>query len=79
MSKKPNEFYVQCELRRVNGQIDMAWIPEQYARKGKFLRIRNHGKWENGWEVTAVYSRKHADEVLENERLYLVQREASDI
>lgn len=68
-------FYRQCDLRRVNGQRDTAWIPEEYAQKGKYLRI---GK-ENGWRVVAVYARAPASILLHRERDYLIQRKASDV
>lgn len=79
MAKKDGLFYRQCELRRVSGHLEVAWIPEEFARKGKYLRIKRGEKWENGWEVVAVYDRASAEQVEKNERLYLVQREASDI
>lgn len=72
-------FYRQCSLRRVNGQIDMAWIPEPFAVRGKYLKIKIGDQWENGWKVEEVYARASADEVLARERDYLNQREVSDV
>lgn len=43
--------YRQCELRR-GDSVDVAWIPSNYARKGKRLRI---GEDPSVWEVSAVY------------------------
>lgn len=73
------EYYRQCDLRRVNGSREMAWIPEQFATRGAFLKIKRDGTWENGWEVLAVYARRAADQVIVEERDYLHQREASDV
>ena len=72
-------FYRQCSLRRVDGHVDMSWIPEGFAKKGEYLRIRRNGVWENGWQVVEVYDRESEKALLTHERDYLVQRAASDI
>jgi hypothetical protein len=75
----PDVFYRQCSLRRMNGQVDVAWIPEKFAVKGKYLRIKRGEKWENGWQVTGVYGREAEAHLFEHERDYLRQRVASDV
>lgn len=75
----PEIFYRQCSLRRVSGHLDTAWIPEKYAVKGKYLRIKRGEKWENGWQVIEVYSRDTEAHLLEHERDHLRQRVASDV
>ena len=47
-------FYKQCTMRR-NGAIITAWIPVKFAKKDKFLRLKEQGKWENGWKVEKVH------------------------
>lgn len=73
------EFYRQCLLQRVSGHLHTAWIPESFAHKGKFLKLKMENEWQNGWQVKEVYARASASEVLAHERDYLVQREASDV
>lgn len=74
-------YYRQCRLKRVNGQIDTAWIPEKFAKKGHYIKIKKgDGKWENGWRVQEVYDTRAAESrLLAHERDYLIQREASDV
>lgn len=55
-------YYRQCKLERNCGDgrtsHQMSWIPEQYAEKGKVLKLRDSDKkWENGWVVTSVGGR----------------------
>ena len=68
--------YVQCALKRINSH-QMAWIPEQFAVVGKFLKI----KAENGWEVVGVSDGKSrsAAEANEASQLYKKTRKASDV
>ena len=77
MSQK--NTYIQCHLRHVNGVVDYAWIPERFAQKGKFLKIRNNGQWEDHWQVVEVYGKKQFTEIELKERDYLHQRRASDV
>lgn len=54
MSKKP--LYKQCRLVKntdVGCVEQTSWIPEQFAIKGKVIKIRDvdSGAWEDGWVV----------------------------
>lgn len=72
--------HVQCKLRRVNGDIDHSWIPQKFAKKGKFLKLKNeNGEWENGWEVIETWGVKASADVLARTDDYKHQREASDV
>jgi len=51
-------FYRQCLLVR-KGVQQVAWIPEEFAVRGKYVRIRA----SDGWRVEAVYCRQHKDYV----------------
>ena len=67
------KFY-QCKLRK--GSIeDISWIPEKYAEKGKFLRIKD----DNGWEVIEVFSFMDEKELIPRSQDYKKTRIASDI
>ena len=89
-------FYRQCELKRVNtisasgGHLrQVAWIPEEYAKKGKWLKIKKDGcrdstegphmSWEDGWQVVSVGARASTTQVRMYERQHLRQRGQSDI
>ncbi len=76
-----SKYFVQCELVRDNGTVMVSWIPEQFAVRGRKLRLLNNGtgRWEEGWRVTSTYTKKLAQWVLTCERDYLHQRDVSDV
>lgn len=80
---KKTAYYVQCKMKReVQPRIHqtlMSWIPESRAEKGRILRLKNHGEWEDGWEVIETCAKKKAELVEAQERDYLKQREVSDV
>ena len=55
--------YRQCLMRRLR-TWQVAWIPRDFARVGRFLELRG----ENGWEVMAAWSLKSAEYLSFNER-----------
>jgi hypothetical protein len=61
----------------MNGKrATISWIPERYAKKGKYLKL----KGEDGWKVVSVSNlRMPEDLVKERSQDYKHQREASDI
>jgi hypothetical protein len=68
-------FYRQCVLKK-ESTVDIAWIPEQFARIDKILRIGT----EDGWVVVGVgFMRQPEDMMLEHEREYLKHRSVTDI
>ena len=77
--------YVQCSLAlRLGPQQDRwttSWIPERYAVKGKFLKLkdRESGEWEDGWEVVECWTKQRAELVEARERSFLHQRSVSDV
>lgn len=79
MAVKASDNHVQCKLRRVNGVQMTSWLPQKYAKVGKFLKLKNDGEWENGWEVLATFAVQPTAEVIERGQDYKHQREASDI
>jgi len=67
-------FYRQCILQK-NHTWQTAYIPEEFAKNGKILRIKE----DNGWVVKNVGTRLNEEQVIERSRDYLHQREGSDI
>jgi len=58
-----------------------SWIPEKYAIRGKFLKLKNRDtkEWDDGWEVAECWSKEKATLVEARERGYLHQRSVSDV
>jgi len=53
MSETTHITYKQCEMRHPEtGMVDVAWIPNRFAQKGKSLRLRG----TPGWVVSDVYA-----------------------
>lgn len=55
MAKNTN--YRQCRLSKKtqNGEmIQTSWIPDQFAKLGKVIKIRQSDVWSNGWIVKQV-------------------------
>ena len=57
--------YRHCLLRKGVTQ-QMAWIPEPFAKVGKYLRIGE----SHGWLVDAVYSAKPEEHILKHRNEY---------
>lgn len=45
--------YKQCTLQKGNTR-QISWIPEKFSVVGKFLKLREPGGWQDGWEVVFV-------------------------
>jgi len=78
------KYYCQCEMKKELDKdmykVHVAWIPEKYAKAGKYIKIKQEdGAWDDHWLVTSVGCKKEASSVEINSRDYLKQREASDI
>lgn len=69
-------FYRQCKLRRGDTH-QTAFIPEKYAKEGKYLEI----KGEDGWLVEKVHSFSATEQSLIQVigRQYRWTRQVSDI
>ena len=71
--------YKQCELKK-GSLTEVAWIPAVKAIKGKSLRIKMDGEWQDKWVVMKIYDcTLDEDMVLANSLDYRNQRKASDI
>ena len=69
-----NNFHVQCKLKKGN-TTQYSWIPEKFANKGKFVKLKD----DDGWKVIEVYSRENSKFVNERQMDYKHQRKVSDI
>ena len=76
-------MYTQCVLKRPSDGgflVDNAWIPSEFAKLGKVLKIKQDDNiWQDGWKVTSVGTTRNIEWLQTHERDYLHQREASDI
>lgn len=32
----------------------MTWVPAEFAERGKILRVKEKGKWQDGWKVVWI-------------------------
>lgn len=64
----------QCKLRRKN-TTKVVWIPQKYAVKGKFLRLKE----VDGWEVMETFSRFSSSYQSERSTDYRHTRNFSDV
>lgn len=77
-------FYKQCILKKLvkkdTYRILTSWIPEKYAVKDAYLRLKNDDEWEDGWKVISVSDIKKPEKYLvEKERDYKTHRKITDI
>jgi hypothetical protein len=66
--------HIQCRLKK-GDSFQVTWIPEKYAKKGKYIKLKE----DNGWQVVEIYSKKDSKEVQKRSVDYKHQREVSDI
>ena len=71
-------FHRQCRLRK-GATEQVTFIPEEFAKVGRFVKLRSATEWDDGWKVVAVYSRVESREAAERSQDYKHQRRASDI
>lgn len=60
--------------------ISTSYIPSEFAKVGKIIKVKRFDKWDDGWKVTSASSIE-LDEDYVNERSqdYKRTRKASDI
>ena len=54
---KRNELYRQCRLvKKVRNReaIQTSYIPAEFAREGRVVKIREDGGWDDGWVIRVV-------------------------
>jgi hypothetical protein len=82
MSKGKDYFEKQCVLKKVTdfGSIELvSWIPEKLAKIGKFVKLKNEGKWEDGWKVIEVGARLSREDVEILEDAHRRHRDQTDV
>jgi hypothetical protein len=59
----------------------MSWIPDEKARVGNIVRLRNNAdeEWSEGWLVVAAYDRRPYAYLETTERDWTRQRKVSDV
>lgn len=78
--KRKDANYVQCHLQKGNTH-HMAWIPEQFANVGKYIKIKDdNDSWDDGWQVKYA-SENVLDALAANQasQMYKKTRKASDV
>jgi len=71
-------FHIQCTL--TNGMThQISWIPEKYAKEGKFLKLKNFGEWTDGWEVVSCGLKKLSADIVDREHDYKRMKDVTDI
>lgn len=73
-------FYQQVKLKK-GSREQVSWVPDNFAKKGKVLKLKEGDTWENGWEVTWVFrdiTLSHAEVMIENVQ-HKHHREVTDI
>jgi hypothetical protein len=74
-----DQSFTQCKLQKDN-ITQVSFIPTVFAKYDNVIKLKNAaGVWEDGWiviEVGQTVSKAHA---LEQERVHMRTRKASDI
>lgn len=76
--------HTQCRLEKMLSpdhlRIQMAWIPNQFAIVGNYVRLKqSDGSWDNGWLIAETFTTLDSAYVNERSRDFTRQREASDL
>lgn len=71
-------YHKQCILRK-GTTITVSWIPEKFAHPGKHLKLKDDGKWVDGWVVEVVGTRLDSTYVENRSQEYKKHRERTDI
>jgi len=72
---------VQCKLCKGGNTFQTTWIPLNFAKRGKVLKIQRDDKsWDEGWVVKTVFTIVKSEDYLKaHERDYKKTRKSSDI
>ncbi len=71
---KRNELYRQCRLVkkiRDGEQIQTSYIPAEFAREGRIVKVREaDGGWDDGWVIRVVGGSLTKDQLIALERAH---------
>ena len=73
-----DQWYNQCLMKKDNS-YRVGWIPNEFSQKGRYIKLKLDGKWENGWEVIQTGIIIDVEYAKAREMDYTKQRKASDI
>ena len=72
--------HMHCVLKRVDGATQVSWIPSEFAQEGRYLKLKENGVWENGWQVVEAYPGVMDSIVIQaRERDFKSHRKATDV
>lgn len=74
--------HTQVRLTKSKGNQNYqytAWIPDDLAEDGSYVKIKFEDGWEDGWLVSKVYNTLPSSVVFERSQDYKKTRKASDI
>jgi uncharacterized protein YxeA len=49
--------YAQCTLEKKTKEgkrTQTSWLPLKFAKQNKYLKLKEDGEWEDGWQVVHV-------------------------
>jgi hypothetical protein len=72
--------YNQCKLQKGN-TFQVSWLPKEFAVVGRYVKLKEDGKWDNGWQVNEAYltASRSQEEVVDRSQDYKRTRKASDV
>ena len=71
-------YHVQCMLSK-NEMYQTSWIPEKFAVPGKWIKLKDGDKWDDGWQVMDCGTRELTKKVKEREHDYKRMKKVTDI
>jgi len=72
-------YYVQCQMKKEN-YVDVSWIEEKFAVVGKQVKRKTEDeKWDEGWVITATYTKVNEEHIKKIKDLYRHHRKGTDI
>ena len=81
MKKQP--FYRQCNLTKKTEDSELrqvSWIPEKFAVKDKFVKLKEGNEWEDGYKVCSVGDHRASEQEVNAMKWYHTKhRKHSDI
>lgn len=75
--------YTQCRLEKpikTGGvKVQTTWIPSRFAVQDKYLKLKEDGEWENGWQVKHLGSTVDGSYVIVLRDQYRTHRDITDV
>jgi len=76
-------MFVQCTIQKfgLGGILSQVWIPEKFAIKERYIKVKINGEWEDNWQVIKVFEdiKKTEQEANIDAEAWKYQRGCSDI